>query len=752
MLSKVSFKEISNFYQKNLYANDEIISFLDELGLNNSEVIKHFRLGFSSNLLKEIISKDQRNQLKELGIIRKDNGMELLSSCITIPLKDENGQIVSMFGHSIKSHARIPERYLDYETPIIFNREVISSYQEEIIIGESIMNVMQFFSRGKKNIIAPIHMNSDYSPLIEVLKQERVKMVILSYFNKPMEQKLVESGFTVKSMNCSPENSWQDFFLKPKSSELLSKKTHEATLINLTSKGFKDPINVEFESGKYTFSLNDISYRVTGVKELFMTSLKVHIKATYFDLHSIDYVDLFSARSRNSFSRETGRQFGMEEKRIEHDLVTILEYLEDKRDQNLDSDGNVHVEVNEQDKKLAMKFLKDPHIIETILKDTKTLGYVGEDRNKILMYLSATSRKLDDPMSVIVLSQSASGKSYLIDTIKKLMPEEDVVSATSISDNSLYYLSEYGLVNKFLVFGEAVHGEKIDYQIREMLSSKELSRLVTVSDSKSGSLMSTMVRKKAVVSMVMSSTNFNLNSENLSRCFVISTDESQDQTRAIHKVQRTKYFMEQEEAKTSINKEIVKKHHAAQRLLEKRVIIMPYAHVLDFPTNVMRSRRDHERFIDLIASVCHLRQFQKEKKTQGDITYIECDLYDYKIAYDITMGILPHTLNTFPSSAASLYKIVRNLIKEKAKKNGLLPTEVTITQRELREESGLSQQFVKNNMRELINYEYLITENLASRGMRKQYKLVSDQDLQHLDLSMIPTPEELEARSKFVRI
>ena len=51
-----------------------------------------------------------------------------------------------------------------------------------------------------------------------------------------------------------------------------------------------------------------------------------------------------------------------------------------------------------------------------------TVGYVGEAVNKILLYLAATSRKMPDPISVIVSSQSASGKSYLIDTVKPSCP------------------------------------------------------------------------------------------------------------------------------------------------------------------------------------------------------------------------------------------------------------------------------------------------------------------------------------------
>ena len=67
------------------------------------------------------------------------------------------------------------------------------------------------------------------------------------------------------------------------------------------------------------------------------------------------------------------------------------------------------------------------------------LGYVGEELNKQLVYIAASSRKLEDPISILILSASASGKSFLVDTVRKLIPPEDVIAVTSLSDQALNY-------------------------------------------------------------------------------------------------------------------------------------------------------------------------------------------------------------------------------------------------------------------------------------------------------------------------
>ncbi|MCK5201432.1 MAG: hypothetical protein KAR21_23925, partial [Spirochaetales bacterium] len=224
---------------------------------------------------------------------------------------------------------------------------------------------------------------------------------------------------------------------------------------------------------------------------------------------------------------------------------------------------------------------------------------------------------------------------------------------------------------------------------------------------------------------------------------------SEEQTRAIHRSQRLKYSLKGHEKKRDRIPEIVKTHHAAQRLLTIRIIVNPFAEVIDFPSALMRSRRDHERFIDLISAVCFLRQFQKkEKQTAGGVVFIECDLTDYRTAYEIMTHILPSTLTSFPKSALELYETVREVIKKKASEENLSAIEVSVTQRELREATGMSQMFVKRNMRTLSDYEYVITAGGHGQRSRKSYRLVADEAIRLIDLSVIPTPAEIGARVK----
>ena len=110
---------------------------------------------------------------------------------------------------------------------------------------------------------------------------------------------------------------------------------------------------------------------------------------------------------------------------------------------------------------IAFKFNYDDYAIEmgtgnifqTILEDYETLGVIGEEHNKLMCYLAATSRLMDNPLNILVLSSSGAGKSTLQDKTLKLMPPESVIRASAITDKALFYMKS--LKNKLLALEEA---------------------------------------------------------------------------------------------------------------------------------------------------------------------------------------------------------------------------------------------------------------------------------------------------------
>jgi energy-coupling factor transporter ATP-binding protein EcfA2 len=204
-------------------------------------------------------------------------------------------------------------------------------------------------------------------------------------------------------------------------------------------------------------------------------------------------------------------------------------------------------ELSEEQAKSGLGFLKSKALFDQIVDDMTTLGYVGEDLNKLL--------------SVLIISQSAAGKSYLVDTVKRLLPESEVINVHSLSDQALNYIED--LMHKFLAFGEAIFNPQVEQQIREMLSSKELSRMIAEKDEKTGEIKGRLIHKKVNVACVMSTTSNNVHPENASRFFVINADESAEQTKKIHTLQKAKYSETRYFTRKNTIPEIISKHQAA---------------------------------------------------------------------------------------------------------------------------------------------------------------------------------------------
>ena len=80
-------------------------------------------------------------------------------------------------------------------------------------------------------------------------------------------------------------------------------------------------------------------------------------------------------------------------------------------------------------------------------------------------------------------------------------------------------------------------------------------------------------------------------------------------------------------------------------------------------------------------------------------------------------AILPLTLSNFPRSASDLYASFRALVHRRAEEEALSAVEVVLTQRELRESTGLSQLSVKRDLRTLCDYEYLVESGPSNAAL-----------------------------------
>lgn len=73
------------------------------------------------------------------------------------------------------------------------------------------------------------------------------------------------------------------------------------------------------------------------------------------------------------------------------------------------------------------------------MKDIAASGIIGEQHNALTGFMVNVSRKREKPLLVMYLGVSGSGKTHLQEGLAALIPEEDRIEATGLSDQSLYY-------------------------------------------------------------------------------------------------------------------------------------------------------------------------------------------------------------------------------------------------------------------------------------------------------------------------
>jgi DNA primase len=288
------------------------------------------------------VSEAQKEALEGLGILN-GKGVEHFSGCLTIPLFDESGKVVSFYGRVIDNKRKVKHLYSPGPHKGLVNRKAVKVYREEIILTESVLDALSLIEIGIENVIPCYGVNGFTDEHLKALKDNRVKTVVLAFDAddagrkgaEKLKEKLLAEGFLVKVIEPPSSKDWNEALTKGVSKESILSLTNQAE-ISSPEEELPEAFTVRKEGPKHLFTIAGVTYRLLGVKEFFVSNLRVNIQAVRGEEKHLDNVDLYSARSRNSFSTQLSHVLNLETVRIEKDLLRIVEHLEEERDKILD--------------------------------------------------------------------------------------------------------------------------------------------------------------------------------------------------------------------------------------------------------------------------------------------------------------------------------------------------------------------------------------------------------------------------------
>ncbi len=157
---------------------------------------------------------------------------------------------------------------------------------------------------------------------------------------------------------------------------------------------------------------------------------------------------------------------------------------------------------------------------------------------------------------------------------------------------------------------------------------------------------------------------------------VLAVDEGRAQTRAIHGRQRAAQTLDGLLAGIERD-QVVMLHQNAQRLLEPLAVVNPYAGWLTFADATVRARRDHVKYLTLIAAVTLLHQHQREVKTASRggtvIRYVETTRADIALADRLASQVLGRSLDELPPGARKLLDALHGYVTARCEAEGTDP-------------------------------------------------------------------------------
>ena len=181
---------VVDYYHATLKQTPGAQQYLIQRGLKSSEMVEHFKLGFSNRSLNyhlqdknRVEGLRQRGRLEELGILREKSGHEHFVGSLVIPILNLNGDVVQMYGRKIRDHLRPGTEYHLYlpgPRNGVWNEQALIA-SKEIILCEALIDALTFWCAGYRNVTTSYGVNGFNDSHREAFQKHGTKRIYIAY-------------------------------------------------------------------------------------------------------------------------------------------------------------------------------------------------------------------------------------------------------------------------------------------------------------------------------------------------------------------------------------------------------------------------------------------------------------------------------------------------------------------------------------------------------------------------------------------
>ena len=380
--------------------------------------------------------------------------------------------------------------------------------------------------------------------------------------------------------------------------------------------------------------------RITGMDRMRVT-LKLETKTVNHLLPLRHNLDLYNKGQVDQLCAQAAETLEVGTREAVHAIAGLTTALEKYRETKLEllkPKKEERRKLNDQEKREALDYLKSSELMKRTLQDISKSGIVGEKINSMIAWLTYTSRKREKPLHLMCLGASGTGKTYLQEKVSQLMPEEDKLEITTLSENAFYYFGQEELKHKLILIEDLDGAGDVLYPLRELQTKTSINKTVTLKDNK-GNLKTITLKVEGPVSVSSCTTKEKIYEDNANRCILIYIDITAEQDKRIMEYQ-------QHASAGMVNKmeenAIKEKLKNVQRLLRPIQIRNPYANQINLPEAVFKPRRTMLLLLSFIETITFYHQYQREAKVdiQTGEHYIESNAQDIEYAFKLLKEVL----------------------------------------------------------------------------------------------------------------
>lgn len=653
--------------------------------------------------------------------------------CIIFPLKDKSGNIVSLYGRSITNNDKSKHYYLrdrsglypgypnTNTTKLILTEAIIDAATllqiPEITAEYEILSCYgtNGFTEEHRTAIKELQSLEEIIFFFDGDKagKDAIKKYHEEFLNELPEVKLtaVETpenedinsllqGHEPEIFTHLLENRKDLFLLTEKEEEPEQKPESQPAPVGTTGK--LNTRNPEFIS----YTTDELQIIILGGINLQqLDRLRITVKISRTDtgdpLHSIRHtLDLYHSDYLEKFINKACEQLETGTNVLKRAIAELTEQIEQYRLSKIESLKELKPrqrQLTEQRQRKAINYLKAPMLMERTNSDIGRTGMIGEENNRLLMYLVFTSRLREQPLHIISLGSSGTGKTYLQEKVSELIPEQDKLEITILSENAFYYFDRKELKHKLVLIEDMDGAQDVLYPLRELQSKKRISKTIPIKDSK-GNLRTITLQVEGPICLAGTTTRERLFEDNSNRSLLIYLDNSHEHKEQIMEYQRK---LSAGKVNTKEENELKEFFKDMQTVLKPINIRNPYAELLKLPEYVFKPLRTNSHYLATIETITFYHQYQRELKTDettGEL-YIETTLEDIEWANKLLRDVLLAKADELNQTLRNFYETLKYYVKASGK--GVFYS------KEIREKLRMNPMTVNRYTRELENRNFI---------------------------------------------